>query len=54
MNASKALGQMHVYNPWEIPDYYTVWVSAPKYLHDMLLPHWKTQKASENSRELFY
>ena len=33
------------YDPWSIPDDYTVWKMAPDYVKPLLPPHWQTQKA---------
>ena len=33
------------YDPWSLPDTFTVLNFAPKEIHSFLLPHWHTQKA---------
>ena len=33
------------YDPWAIPDDFTVYKSAPEWLQPLLHPHWQTQKA---------
>lgn len=40
-----ALAQKQGYNPWAIPDSFTVYEYAPDYVRLYLHPHWKTQKA---------
>lgn len=33
------------YNPWTIPDTFTVYNFAPEEIRSFLHPHWQTQKA---------
>ena len=40
-----ALSQINDYDPWRMPDSYTVWMAAPEDLRSMLHPHWQSQKA---------
>lgn len=40
-----ALPQQQPFNPWVIPDTFTVWEYAPDYVREHLHPHWRTQKA---------
>jgi r-opsin len=44
-NVSLALAQKHDFNPWSVPDDYTVYNFAPDYVKPLLHPHWQTQKA---------
>ncbi len=44
-NVSLALAQKHDFNPWTVPDDYTVYKFAPDYVKPLLHPHWQTQKA---------
>ena len=44
-NVSLALAQKHEFNPWTVPDDYTVYNFAPDYVKPLLHPHWQTQKA---------
>jgi len=39
------MAQKGQYDPWAIPDDFTVFKSAPDWLQPLLHPHWKTQKA---------
>lgn len=45
MNASLALAQRQSFNPWTVPDDFTVFSFAPDYVQPLLHPHWQTQKA---------
>jgi len=40
-----ALAQTGEYNPWNLPDTYTVFMAAPEDIRQWLHPHWQTQKA---------
>lgn len=33
------------FNPWAVPDSFTVYKFAPEYVRPLLHPHWQTQKA---------
>jgi r-opsin len=44
-NVSLALARKHDFNPWSVPDDYTVYNFAPDYVKPLLHPHWQTQKA---------
>lgn len=33
------------FDPWSVPDSFTVYVYAPDYVKPLLHPHWETQKA---------
>ena len=33
------------FDPWAIPDDFTVYKGAPEWLRPLLHPHWQTQKA---------
>lgn len=33
------------FDPWTVPDSFTVFKFAPEYVKPLLHPHWKTQKA---------
>jgi hypothetical protein len=43
-NVSLALAQKQQFNPWSVPDDYTVYKFAPDYVKPLLHPHWQTQK----------
>ena len=40
-----ALAQGSEYDPWNMPDSYTVFMAAPEHVRQWLHPHWQTQKA---------
>jgi r-opsin len=44
MNTSAALAQKHPFDPWKLPDSYSVWDMAPEDVQAWMHPHWKTQK----------
>ena len=37
--------QGNEFNPWAVPDTFTVYSFAPDYVKPLLHPHWQTQKA---------
>jgi len=39
------MAQKGQYDPWSIPDDFTVYKSSPEWLQPLLHPHWQTQKA---------
>jgi len=47
MNASWPLAsqQQQVFDPWSVPDSFTVYNFAPDYVKPLLHDHWKAQKA---------
>ena len=44
-STSVAAALKEAYDPWSLPDSFTVYNFAPEEIHSFLLPHWKTQKA---------
>ena len=44
-NITEAMARKGEYDPWAIPDDYSVYKSAPDWLQPLLHPHWQTQKA---------
>nr|CAH0098681.1 unnamed protein product [Daphnia galeata] len=40
-----AMAQQQPFNPWSIPDSFTVYAFAPEEIRSFLHPHWQTQKA---------
>ena len=44
-NFTEAMARKGEYDPWTIPDDFTVYKSAPEWLQPLLHPHWQTQKA---------
>ena len=44
-NESTAEAQKQSFNPWSLPDDFTVYEMAPDYVRPFLHPHWQTQKA---------
>jgi len=44
-NVTETMAQKGQYDPWAIPDDFTVYKSAPEWLQPLLHPHWQTQKA---------
>jgi r-opsin len=45
MNITTAAALKEAFDPWSLPDTFTVYNFAPEEIHSFLLPHWKTQKA---------
>lgn len=37
--------QDQMFDPWTVPDSFTVYKFAPDYVKPLLHPHWQTQKA---------
>lgn len=37
--------QLDNFDPWTVPDSFTVYKYAPDYVKPLLHPHWQTQKA---------
>ena len=44
-NVSEAMMLRDAYDPWSLPEDYTVWKMAPDYVKPLLPVHWQTQKA---------
>ena len=44
-NVSASLELKQSFDPWNVPDDFTVWNFAPDYVKPFLHEHWKTQKA---------
>ena len=44
-SSSLAYQQPEDFDPWTVPDTFTVWNFAPDYIKPLLHDHWKTQKA---------
>ena len=44
-NVSLPAAQRQSFNPWNIPDDFSVYDMAPDHVKPLLHPHWKTQKA---------
>lgn len=44
-NVSSFSAMTQHFNPWTLPDDFTVYSFAPDYVKPILHPHWKTQKA---------
>lgn len=40
-----ALAQRQSFDPWSLPDSFTVYTFAPEEIRSFLHPHWQTQKA---------
>jgi hypothetical protein len=40
-----AMAQQQPFNPWVLPDSFTVYAFAPEEIRSFLHPHWQTQKA---------
>ena len=40
-----AMAQQQPFNPWSLPDSFTVYAFAPEEIRSFLHPHWQTQKA---------
>lgn len=40
-----AMAQQQPYNPWSLPDSFTIYNFAPEEIRSFLHPHWHNQKA---------
>ena len=45
LNFSSKLALKQAFDPWTVPDTFTVYNFAPDYVKPLLHDHWKTQKA---------
>ena len=45
LTATAAMAQHGAYNPWSLPDSFTVFAFAPEDIRGFLHPHWHTQKS---------
>jgi hypothetical protein len=45
MNFISADPLKQAFDPWSLPDTFTVYNFAPEEIHSFLHPHWRTQKA---------
>lgn len=45
MNAPVALAQHEPFNPWVVPDTFSVYDLAPDEVKQWIHPHWRTQRA---------
>ena len=44
-NVSAAMAQRQPFNPWDLPDTFTIYNFAPEEIRSFLHPHWHNQKA---------
>jgi r-opsin len=44
-NFSSKLAIKQAFDPWTVPDSFTVYNFAPDYVKPLLHPHWQSQKA---------
>jgi len=44
-NLTETMALKSSYDPWAIPDDFSVYKSSPEWLQPLLHPHWQTQKA---------
>lgn len=49
-----ALAQLQPFNPWVVPDTFTVYEFAPEDIRSFLHPHWKTQRAPHPMMNYFF
>ena len=45
LTAAARVQQDDMFDPWTVPDSFTVFKFAPDYVKPLLHPHWQTQKA---------
>ena len=55
MNANvTAMAQQQPYNPWSLPDSFTIYNFAPEEIRSFLHPHWHNQKAPHPMMYYFF
>jgi len=49
-----AMAQQQPYNPWSLPDSFTIYNFAPEEIRSFLHPHWHNQKAPHPMMYYFF